>query len=386
MISPARVAAFRILRAVDQGGWASDLLRDTSLETRDAALASEIVFGVLRRRLQLDWIISQAARRPIDRLDPEVAIALRMGVYQLHHLDRVPRHAVVNESVNLVKQARKRSATAFVNAVLRNVGEPPREWPDDATELSMPAWLLSRWQRAYGTEAAARIARSFLLPPDKFVRIVGDPPPGVTLEPTAVGGCFRVTGGSTGGLRLQDIGSQAIVPLLDLRPGLTLLDLCAAPGGKTAQALEHGVRVVASDLHPSRLRELRDLPCDLVVLDATRPLPFRRRFDRILVDAPCSGTGTLGRNPEIRWRIQEKDLIDLHVKQVAMLRSALEMLAPGGLLVYSTCSLEAEENEDVISEAAGGRAARLWRRLPGSDSGDGFFAAVIPSGVNPANG
>jgi 16S rRNA (cytosine967-C5)-methyltransferase len=250
----------------------------------------------------------------------------------------------------------------------------------------MPAWLLSRWQRAYGTEAAARIARSFLVPPDKFVRIVGDPPPGINLEPTAVPGCFRVAGGSTGGLRFQDIGSQAIVPLLDLRPGLTLLDLCAAPGGKTAQALEHGVRVVACDIHLNRLRELRDFPCDLVVLDGTRSLPFGRGFDRILVDAPCSGTGTLGRNPEIRWRIQEKDLTDLHVKQVALLRSALDMLAPGGLLVYSTCSLESEENEDVIAEAADGRAARLWRRLPGRDPGDGFFAAVIPSDLNSANG
>jgi 16S rRNA (cytosine967-C5)-methyltransferase len=121
-------------------------------------------------------------------------------------------------------------------------------------------------------------------------------------------------------------------------------------------------------------------------LDGTRSLPFGRGFDRILVDAPCSGTGTLGRNPEIRWRIQEKDLTDLHVKQVALLRSALDMLAPGGLLVYSTCSLESEENEDVIAEAADGRPARLWRRLPGRDPGDGFFAAVIPSDLNSANG
>jgi 16S rRNA (cytosine967-C5)-methyltransferase len=188
-----------------------------------------------------------------------------------------------------------------------------------------------------------------------------------------------VSGGSTVGLRLQDIGSQAIVPLLDLRPGQTFLDLCAAPGGKTAQALEYGVRAVGCDRHLSRLLELRGLGCDLVALDGTRPLPFRHGFDRILVDAPCSGTGTLGRNPEIRWRVQEEDLARLHTTQAALLRNALAALGRGGILVYATCSLEPEENETVVAEAAAGRAARFWRRIPGIDAGDGFFAAVIPS-------
>ena len=167
------------------------------------------------------------------------------------------------------------------------------------------------------------------------------------------------------------------MPLLDLEAGQTFLDLCAAPGNKTAQALECGVRAVACDLHLRRLARMKELGCDFVVLDGTRPLPFAARFDRILVDAPCSGTGTLARNPEIKWRLRPADVADLHASQTALLRNALKLLAPGGRLVYSTCSLEREENEEVVEAVAPG--ARLWRRLPGVHPGDGFFAAVLTS-------
>jgi 16S rRNA (cytosine967-C5)-methyltransferase len=178
------------------------------------------------------------------------------------------------------------------------------------------------------------------------------------------------------GPRIQDIGSQSIVPLLELSPAHSFLDLCAAPGNKTAQALESGVRAIACDLHPRRLAMLRDLGIPLVAADATQPLPFRHRFDRILLDAPCSGTGTLARNPEIKWRLQPADLKDLHGRQVLLLKHALQALAPGGLLVYSTCSLEREENDDVLT-TAGVEPARVMRRIPGRDAGDGFFAAVL---------
>ncbi len=177
---------------------------------------------------------------------------------------------------------------------------------------------------------------------------------------------------STG--RIQDIGAQSIVPFLELQPGQTFLDLCAAPGNKTAQAIECGVRAIACDIHLHRLQQMRDLNCPLVVLDGTQPLPFRTKFDRILVDAPCSGTGTLGRNPEIKWRLKPSDLIDLHAKQVALVRRALEHLCSGGRLVYSTCSLEKEENEEVIQEIGG--AWQTTERLPGVNAGDGFFVAV----------
>jgi 16S rRNA (cytosine967-C5)-methyltransferase len=184
-----------------------------------------------------------------------------------------------------------------------------------------------------------------------------------------------VLSGSTAGLRMQDIGSQTVVPLLDLRPGVTFLDLCAAPGIKTAQALETpGVRAIACDLYAHRLRHVSG--CARVSLDATQPLPFRREFDRVLVDAPCSGTGTLGRNPEIRWKLRPEDLEDLHDRQAAILRRALDHLKPGGRLVYATCSLERRENEDVVS-AVGAHVVHTHRRIPGIDAGDGFYAAVI---------
>jgi 16S rRNA (cytosine967-C5)-methyltransferase len=350
VLSPSRALAFEILRLVERGGYAGDLLysRSANLDPKDAALASEIVLGALRYRAQIDFLIAHLTSH--TRLDREVRIALRMGVYQMRYLDRIPAHAAVGESVELVKRARKRSAAALVNAVLRKVTREPVVWPDNATAFSHPAWMLDRWERQYGAETAARIARANLAPPETYTR----------------------------GERIQDIGSQAIVPLLELAAGQTFLDLCAAPGNKTAQALEAGVRATACDLHFRRLAQMRTLGCPLVVLDGTRPLPFSARFDRILVDAPCSGTGTLARNPEIKWRLHETDLADLHARQTALLRNALQHLAPGGRLVYSTCSLEHEENEDVVAET-GLQPERLWRRLPGIDAGDGFFAAVLPS-------
>ena len=234
-----------------------------------------------------------------------------------------------------------------MNAVLRKVDREPVKFPDRATALSCPEWLLAKWDAELGS--AESIARAFLSPPEKYFS----------------------------GERQQDIGSQSIVPLLELHPGHTFLDLCAAPGNKTLQAVAAGARVVACDIHFHRIRQVPIAA--RVQLDATAPLPFVQRFDRILVDAPCSGTGTLGRNPEIRWRIQPSDLKELHAKQARLLENALASLAPDGILVYSTCSLEREENEDVIAEVTGEMEVNTVRRIPGRDPGDGFFAAVIRS-------
>jgi 16S rRNA (cytosine967-C5)-methyltransferase len=344
-VSPARATAFDVLRKVEAGGYASDLLmsQTAALDSRDAGLASEIVFGVLRYRAQLDYLIGTR------KLDVEVRIALRMGIYQLRYLERVPPHAAVKESVDLVKRARKTSAAGLVNAILRQTDRDPIAWPSREVELSCPEWLLARWERHYGAEAAIEIARAALREPGKFTRAG----------------------------RTQDIASQSIVPLLCLSAGQSFLDLCAAPGNKTAQALESGVRAVACDVHFHRIKELKSLDASLLVVDGTKPLPFVRKFDRILVDAPCSGTGTLGRNPEIKWKLRPKDLADLQRRQKALLANALDVLAPGGILVYSTCSLEPEENEQVAGPGT--------QRLPGRDEGDCFFAAVLKSG-KPTNG
>ena len=381
-MSPARQVAFDVLLLVEQGGFASDLLLSHSrrLDSRDSGLASEIVYGCLRFQAQLDFLIEQLSGRAPRRLDREVLIALRMGVFQRRWLDRVPAHAAVSESVDLIKRAGKRSAAGLANAVLRKVHRDPVDWPDRATALSHPAWLLDRWSAQYGAETAEKIAHAGLRQPATYVRIPsGVVPDGLVAEAAGVAGCFRVLAGERGGLRVQDIGSQAVVPLLDLRAGLSFLDVCAAPGNKTAQALESGVRAVACDRHLSRLKGLRALECGLVVLDGLKPLPFRRRFDRILLDAPCSGTGTLARNPEIKWRLQPEDLARHHARQVALLSNALEALNPGGRLVYSTCSLEREENEAVLESVLGNVPETRMIRIPGLDPGDGFFAAVIGS-------
>jgi 16S rRNA (cytosine967-C5)-methyltransferase len=354
--------AFDILRKVESGGYASDLLleRCGGMDSRDAGLATEIVFGVLRYRAQLDYLIELFSGRA-RKLDPEVRLALRMGIYQLRYLERVPAHAAVAESVELVRRARKTSAVGFVNAVLRKTHREAVEWPSREIELSCPEWLLARWERQYGAEAAEAIARAALEEPGKHRH----------------------------GERFQDIGSQSIVPLLEIEPGQRVLDVCAAPGNKTAQAVEAGGRVVACDLHFHRIAQVKGMGAELVQLDATRPLPFGARFDRVLVDAPCSGTGTLARNPEIKWRLKPADLWNLAARQRAILTNALAAVAPGGRLVYATCSLEAEENrevmEEVLAQARGWRIEATPMRLPGRDEGDGFLAAVIKSDL-PANG
>jgi 16S rRNA (cytosine967-C5)-methyltransferase len=347
-VSPAREIAFRVLQRVHGGGYATDLLRRESGDPRDLALAESIVLGCLRYQAQLDYLIEVFSGRKQPKLDDEVRIALHMGIFQLRYLDRIPAHAAVAESVELVKQAHKRSAAGFVNAVLRKVNRNSVQWPDQATELSVPAWMLERWQQQYGEQAAAAIARAALEQPEAVIN------------------------SDTG--RQQDPGAQSIVPLLEIQPGMTVLDLCAAPGNKTAQLLALGAHVVACDRY---LKRLTDVPAEAqrVVLDAATALPFTAKFDRILVDAPCSGTGTLARNPEIKWRLRPNDLPRFADLQRKILENALPYLKPGGRLVYSTCSLEREENEDI---AAGGTT---HLRLPGRDPGDGFFAAVIIKGT-----
>lgn len=352
-MSPAREIVFHILKRVQGGGYASDLLRSetAALDPRDAGLAETIVFGCLRFQAQLDFLIAHfSGRAPSGlerKLDDEVRIALRMGIYQLRYLERIPPHAAVAESVELVKKARKRSAAGFVNAVLRKVDRNPVEWPDRATELSIPAWMLERWTRQYGADAAEGIAKASLEEPEDSV------------NPAT--------------RRRQDPGSQSIVPLLEIQPGMTVLDVCAAPGNKTAQIVAAGGKVVAGDRSLARLAEVPSNAMR-VVFDGSMPLPFAAKFDRILVDAPCSGTGTLSRNPEIKWRIQPNDIGRFPPLQRAILGQALAHLKPQGLLVYSTCSMEHEENEEVV---AGLPVVKTHFRLPGRDPGDGFFAAVM---------
>ena len=338
-ISPARQAAFDILLRIETTAAYSDELLHSRLtdrlEERDRALASEIVLGTLRRQGEIDQLIAKPSRRPVAKLDSEVRTALRMGCYQLRYLDRIPDRAAVSESVELVKRARKSSAAGMVNAILRRLPERPR--PSESVEWSHPEWLRERWRQAFGEAATDALMQANLQPPRTYLRLNTRYPvqetvrrlagEGVTTEPAEVPSCRLVVKGrpastesrKQGRVRVQDVSSQMVVPMLGLKPGHSFLDLCAAPGGKTFQALETLIAgqlsshsaAIACDRHLHRLRTMRELATesvDLVSLDAETALPFQRTFDRILVDAPCSGTGTLARNPEIKWRLRPRDI------------------------------------------------------------------------------
>lgn len=352
------------------------------MDGRDAGLATELVLGVLRRRAQLDWLIDARASRPAAGLDAAVRVALEMGVYQLRFLSRVPAHAAVMESVELVKRAGYGSAAGFVNAVLRRLPGVPEKWGSPAVRASMPAWLWMRWRREFGEEAAMRAAEAGLETPGVYVRVKPGEAVPEGLEATGVEGCWRAAGmGSVpAGLRVMDIGAQAVAGLLAMEPGQRLLDVCAAPGNKTAVALEtEGVRAVACDASPRRLKAmlLEEGAAARVRVDAARGLPFGAVFDRVLVDAPCTGTGTLARNPEIKWRLTEEEVERQAERQKAILRNALACLKPGGRLVYATCSLEREENEGVVAAVAVERVKERHVRLPGREEGDGFQVFVM---------
>jgi 16S rRNA (cytosine967-C5)-methyltransferase len=457
-ISPARRVAFDVLLRVSvQDAYADEALRvalGESFKAEDAALATELVFGVLRWRRLLDFLADRHLKKPSAVSDPEVRIALRLGVYQLLFLDRIPSSAVVNESVELVKRARKSSAAGLVNAVLRKTSEehsrgelgihaaadllPPTLSPADrlGIQYSHPTWIVERWLQNFGEERT----RSLLAANNRVPTLAGYlfeqerredaitslRKAGCSIQPgRLLQDAWTFDGGNPGAseavrrgwVALQDEASQAVAGLLAVARGIDVLDLCAAPGGKTlrlARASGLDGHVVAADLHEHRVRAMRERfelcgvrNVETVVVDGTRPLPFERKFERILVDVPCSGTGTFARHPEVRWKLREEDLRDLHDRQAALLCNALACLAPGGWLVYSTCSLEPEENESVVREALaapGGRFQiadprtqadallqssvpiesvigrdRFFRTFPPQHGTDGFFASVIES-------
>ncbi len=390
-ISPARKVAFRILLAVERGqDHADDLLRAdevNKLAPADRHLATALVLGVLRWQIFLDQLTRPLLKRPNARLDPEVLIALRLGVFQLRFLDRIPDHAAIDESVELTKQSGHRFAAGMVNAVLRNATAWGRPLEEDSGKLAAvqahPVWLVERWTSVYGAEAMQTICRHGQSQPRLSVRMES---PAVqdemnkagielasgellTAARTVVSGDVTATPAfREGRVRLQDEGSQLIGELAaclaaDLVPGQgkernqqKILDACAAPGGKTLILAERNpqAQIVACESSPRRLAELRKrlsacadrVECRLA--DAAE-LEEEAVFDLALVDVPCSGTGTLGRNPEIRHRLHFEDLARLVERQRAILRAALRAVRPGGRVVYSTCSLEPEENEQVVA-------------------------------------
>ena len=397
MIAPARVAAYDILLAVSAGR--ADLpaaiahARSTLADDRDRALASEIATGVERWRAALDHLIVQFSRRSIDRFDPEVVAILRLSAYQLLHLTRVPASAVVDDAVNLTGKAGKRSASGLVNAVLRALSRtrhalplPPRPRdPGDrpaaleylSVTLSHPRWLVERWLDRFGFEATERWLQFNNTPAPLTLRAnrlrttpaalaerlaeedVAVSPGRFAPDALIVGRGHPRRAGDEGLFLAQDEASQLVPLLAGARPGARVLDACASPGGKTtalAAAMEAGGLIVACDVRDRRMDLLRRTVevigagnVRLVQADLLTSLPFSRPFDCVLVDAPCSGLGILRRDPDIRWRRREEDLAPLAASQLVMLRHAAAAVAPGGRLIYATCSSEPEENEAVAS-------------------------------------
>lgn len=459
-ISQARSIAFDVLlRVAKQDAYADDVLRaelNGGVKVEDAGLATELALGVLRWQRLLDFVTDRYLKKPAGVADAEVRIALRLGVYQLMFLDRVPAHAAVHESVELVKRARKRSAANLVNAILRKAAQEPLAGnsPPDAMgkllpagmplaerlgiQYSHPSWMVERWIQTFGEERTRSLLQAnnrvpalsgYLLDPKRHEDAMQSlQRAGCRVQPgRLLRDAWVFEGGNPsacealreGWVMLQDEASQAVACVLAADPGDHVLDLCAAPGGKTlllARAVGAEGKVIAADLHEHRVRAMKERfeqarvrNVETIVLDAAQPLSFEglfeRPFNRILVDVPCSGTGTLARHPEIRWKLRAEDLGDLHGRQARLLRNALPHLAEGGRLVYSTCSLEPEENElvvrEVLSESgdtfqiADPRSAvemlvqasvaaksligedRFFRTFPAEQGTDGFFAGII---------
>jgi len=426
-ITPVRLAAFEILKLVGEGKGHSDELlhsaRVDALSPEDRNLTTALVMGVLRWQIALDARVRSLLQRPEQRLAEPVAIALRMGAFQLLHLERIPSHAALSESVELCRAAGEPHATGMVNAVLRKVaaakptsqrrdpsassgqvvGHPERIVPlfestaAFAERLGHPQWMVERWVAEYGRDAALKICEA-----DQK-------------EPTE-GGMFSESGGD---LPHMDDGSRLVAELAAAaKPGAKRVwDCCAAPGGKTlilARRLATA-EVVASDVSAKRLAQtearLRRYAyaerVQFAIADAVDAKGVEGRFDLILCDVPCSGTGTLAGNPEIRHRLKVEELARQAERQTAILNGALKRLAPGGRLVYSTCSLEPEECERVVEGVVGSSGVRrvsvdalmaelgeqgillhgaelrsavrdgALRTLPGLHGCDGFYAAVL---------
>jgi 16S rRNA (cytosine967-C5)-methyltransferase len=446
VIAPARLAAYEVLRAVGAGR--ADLpaalarARTGLPDERDRALAGEIATGTLRWQGAFDLVIASFAGRPSARLDPEVLDILRLSAFQLLHLDRIPASAAVNDAVHLARKAGKTSASGLVNAVLRRISRergrlplPPRP-PDSGDRaaalaylsgtLSHPEWLIARWLDRYGFEAAESWARFDNEPAALTLRVntlrmsrdtlaASLETHGVATEPTrfAPHGLVVRSGNplltplaNTGLFLIQDESSQLVALMTRAVPGERVLDACASPGGKTtamAAAMEDRGLIVATDVRGrrvdllSRTVEAAGATCVRIVqADAAGVLPLRRAFDCVLLDAPCSGLGTLRRDPDIRWRRAEASLPALAATQLTMLRRTAEVVQPGGRLIYATCSSEPDENEQVVGRflsersdfapAMGGAPDELqrfigpegyFRTFPFRDQLEPFFAAML---------
>jgi 16S rRNA (cytosine967-C5)-methyltransferase len=440
-VSPARSFAYDILIRVERdGSYASELLNAPRMDTlsrEDRGLTYELVMSTLRWQSELDARIARYSSQKVSRLDGEVRVALRLGACQLNHLERIPPHAAVHESVELVKQSGKRSAVPYANAVLRKLAANAKtpvayceagSLQELAIEFAHPEWMVARWIEMYRYGVAREICAANQHAPGSALRLCTPDAEeelteaGILIAPGALlTGARRLLSGDLAHsipfrdhhVAVQDEGSQLVAALVG--SGERILDCCAAPGGKTSAlaARNPGAKITAVELHEHRARLLKERVAGMnvkVVIGNVTAIEFAEQFDCVLADVPCSGTGTLAGNPEIKWRLNPADLKELQDLQVSILRAAAAALAPNGRLVYSTCSLEAEEGEAVVEQVLRGQNALsivdcgrvleelkasgelAWdepktlvrgpflRTLPGIHPCDGFFAAVLRRG------
>jgi 16S rRNA (cytosine967-C5)-methyltransferase len=431
MISPARIGAYQVGLAISSGQ--ADLptaiasVRTDLADERDRALAAEIAAGVQRWRAALDHLVVRFSKRSLDRLDPEVVEILRLSAYQLLYLTRVPASAVVDDAVDLTRRARKTSAAGLVNAVLRAISRgrrdlplPPRPSnPADreaalayfAVTMSHPRWLASRWLDRLGFEAAEqwmafdntaapvtlRANRLRLTPRELATRLatedvrVRDGRFAADALVVEEGHPLRGSGADEGLFVVQDEASQLVALLANPASGSRVLDACAAPGGKTtafAAVMNGRGLIVACDVRDRRMALLRKTVAasgaanvQLVQASLLTSPPFISRsgsgglFDLVVVDVPCSGLGTLRRDPDIRWRRQEADLPELAAAELTMLKNAGDAVAAGGRLVYATCSSEPEENEQVADAFLA--ATSTFTRVDAREAAPALPASVI---------
>jgi 16S rRNA (cytosine967-C5)-methyltransferase len=398
VVSASRSVAYRVLvRVFDEGAYADRAFAGeaTELDARDRAFAQRIAYGAIQRVRTLDHALETIGGRPVDKLDVPVRAALRLGAYELAFLGGVPARASVNEAVELVRASGAARATGLVNAVLRRAAEQIRELldalpeqtaPEAALKHSYPDWIADTWWREWGAEEALALMRAQNEPAETVVRVVGTGEARVVerIEPEWL---------EQGLVWPQSRGSQLAGVAVGAQPGERVLDLCAAPGGKATQLAERAAEVVAVELHPGRARELEENARQLgahnitVVNADARELPADLTgFDRVLVDAPCSGLGVLASRPDLRWRAQP-----LPELQLELLRVAAERVKPEGSITYSVCTIAAAENEEVVAatgfgveplgeewpEFAHPRRSEFLLTLPHKHGTSGFFIAGL---------
>ncbi|MFO7274094.1 MAG: 16S rRNA (cytosine(967)-C(5))-methyltransferase RsmB [Bacillota bacterium] len=420
-----REAALRVLYDVDVKAAYANLALDhhlsrSRLDGRERALATELAYGVTRRRAALDWAIAQVASRPLEKMDPWVRNILREAVYQILYMDRIPHAAAVDQAVELARQYGHEGVAKFVNGVLRNLIRklPELPWPDEeadavralAVRHSYPDWLVAQWLERFGRDEAVRLLEAGNQVPPLTVRVnrlkatreeaaAALAREGVRAEPTrhspyglilrdltSAASLEQLEAMKQGLITVQDESSMLAAAVVNPQPGWTVIDVAAAPGGKAthlAELMDNRGRVIALDVHPHKVdlieenaRRLGTTIVEPVCLDARRvgeAMPGRA--DAVLCDLPCSGLGTLARRPDARWRKRPEDVEALVPVQRAILESAARALKPGGVLVYSTCTIQPAENEELVEAFLADhpefRFDNIWDYLPGSISREG---------------